>query len=226
MKLNIEPLQPDSFYHIYNRGINGENIFKQERNYSYFLKKYALYIEPVAETYAYCLLKNHFHLLIRTRSEGEILKAKVVVSKETFASSEGFLKNAETFLKKPEEKPVSWHLSNSFASLFKSYAQAINIAHKRTGGLFEEPFRRILVDNDAYFTELIYYIHHNSQRHGFVKDFRDYPHSSYHSHLHTALTKLKREEVLQWFGNRNEFEKFHLGNQILTNLDKFNIEFD
>ena len=218
MKLNIEPLQPDSFYHIYNRGINGENIFKQERNYSYFLKKYALYIEPVAETYAYCLLKNHFHLLIRTRSEEEILKAKVV-EKEAFVSNEGFLK-------KPEEKPVSWHLSNSFASLFKSYAQAINIAHKRTGGLFEEPFRRILVDNDAYFTELIYYIHQNSQRHGFVKDFRDYPHSSYHSHLHTALTKLKRQEVLQWFGNRNEFEKFHLGNQILTNLDKFNIEFD
>ena len=218
MKLNIEPLQPDSFYHIYNRGINGENIFKQERNYSYFLKKYALYIEPVAETYAYCLLKNHFHLLIRTRSEEEILKAKVVVSKEAFVWNEGFLKS--------EEKPVSWHLSNSFASLFKSYAQAINIAHKRTGGLFEEPFRRILVDNDAYFTELIYYIHHNSQKHGFVKDFRDYPHSSYHSHLHTALTKLKREEVLQWFGNRNEFEKFHLGNQILTNLDKFNVEFD
>ena len=100
MKLNIEPLQPDSFYHIYNRGINGENIFKQERNYSYFLKKYALYIEPVAETYAYCLLKNHFHLLIRTRSEEEILKLK-----EAFAPSEGFLQRpapSEGFHKKPE----------------------------------------------------------------------------------------------------------------------------
>ncbi|MDZ7899825.1 MAG: hypothetical protein U5N85_17595 [Arcicella sp.] len=223
MKVNIEPLQPNSFYHIYNRGVGGENIFKQERNYLYFLKKYALYIEPVAETYAYCLLKNHFHLLIRTRSEEEILKSKVVPkevsTKEAFALS-------EDFLKKEEEKPASWHLSNSFASLFKSYAQAINVAHNRTGTAFEEPFRRILVDNDAYFTELIYYIHHNSQKHGFVKDFRDYPHSSYHSHLHTALTKLKREEVLQWFGNKNEFEKYHLGNQILTNLDKFNIEFD
>ena len=227
MKLNIEPLQPDSFYHIYNRGINGENIFKQERNYSYFLKKYALYIEPVAETYAYCLLKNHFHLLIRTRSEEEILKLKEA-SKEAFAPSEGFLKSApsEGFHKKPEQKSVSWHLSNSFASLFKSYAQAINIAHKRTGALFEEPFRRILVGSETYFTELIYYIHHNPRKHGFVKDFREYPHSSYHSHLHTALTKLKREEVLQWFGDKNEFEKFHLGNQILASLDSFNIEFD
>jgi putative transposase len=226
MKLNIEPLQPDSFYHIYNRGVGGENIFKQERNYLYFLKKYALYIEPVAETYAYCLLKNHFHLLIRTRSEEEILKAKVI-QKESFGLGISLSEDLPKELtKKGEEKPSSWHLSNSFASLFKSYAQAINVAHKRTGRLFEEPFRRILVDNDAYFTELIYYIHHNAQKHGFVKDFRDYPHSSYHSHLHTALTKLKRDEVLQWFGNRNEFEKYHLGNQILTNLDKFNIEFD
>ncbi len=223
MKLNIEPLQPDSFYHIYNRGINGESIFKQERNYLYFLKKYAIFIEPIAQTYAYCLLNNHFHLLIRTRSEQEILEAKVAATKEAFASSEGFL--SEKVLKN-DGKSVSWHLSNSFASLFKSYAQAINVAHKRTGSLFEEPFRRISVADDAYFTELIYYIHTNPQRHGFVKNFKDYPYSSYHSHLHTASTKLKREQVLEWFGNSNEFEKYHLSNQILTNLDKFNIEFD
>ena len=60
MKTNIELLQPDSFYHIYNRGINGEDIFKEQRNYSYFLQRYAHHIEPFAETYAYCLLKITF----------------------------------------------------------------------------------------------------------------------------------------------------------------------
>jgi hypothetical protein len=58
MKKNIELLEPDRIYHIYNRGINGENIFKEERNYRYFLEKYAKYIEPIADTFAYCLLKN------------------------------------------------------------------------------------------------------------------------------------------------------------------------
>lgn len=38
-----------------------------ERNYRYFLQLYARHIEPVAETLAYCLLPNHFHLLIRVR---------------------------------------------------------------------------------------------------------------------------------------------------------------
>lgn len=117
-------------------------------------------------------------------------------------------------------------MSNTFSSLFKSYAQAINKAHKRTGALFEEPFRRIWVDNDVYFTELIYYIHSNPQRHGFVEDFRNYPHSSYHSHLRMALTKLKRNEVVAWFGNKNAYEKFHAENQNLNNLDKFDIDFD
>lgn len=213
MKTNIEPLQPECFYHIYNRGINGENIFKEERNYEYFLKKYAQYVSPYVDTYAYCMLKNHFHLLVRTHSEEEI---GTLLEKTSSMHSKSLL----------EEKGISWWLSNVFASLFKSYAQAINKAHKRTGALFEEPFRRILIDNDAYFSEMIYYTHHNPQKHGFVKDFRDYPHSSYHSYLRTANTKLKREEGLAWFGDRAAFCDFHQRNQDLKYLDKFEIEID
>ncbi len=207
MKTNIEPLQANSYYHIYNRGINGENIFKEERNYTYFLQKYSQFVSPVAETYAYCLMKNHFHLLVRTRSEEEV-------------------KFLENNLVKNAEKPFHWLLSNAFASFFKSYAQSINKSHKRTGRLFEEPFRRIWVDKDEYLTELIYYIHHNPEKHGFVNDFRKYPHSSFQSHLLTAPTKLQRDDVLKWFGGRDEFEKFHSRYDVLNHLDKFEIEFD
>ena len=61
------PLLPGMYYHIYNRGNNRENIFVEEKNYSYFLKLYARHIGPIAETYAYCLLRNHFHFLIRIK---------------------------------------------------------------------------------------------------------------------------------------------------------------
>ena len=73
MKKHTEPLEPDRIYHIYNRGINGENIFKEERNYAYFLTKYAKCISPIADTYAYCLLKNHFHLAVKIKTEEELL---------------------------------------------------------------------------------------------------------------------------------------------------------
>jgi len=52
-------LKYGSYYHIYNRGNNRENIFIEERNYAYFLRLYAEHIVSVADTYAYCLLRNH-----------------------------------------------------------------------------------------------------------------------------------------------------------------------
>lgn len=68
---NPVPLQYDTVYHIYNRGNNGENLFIEERNYRYFLRRYGRHIHPVVETYAYCLLRNHFHLLIRVRTRDD-----------------------------------------------------------------------------------------------------------------------------------------------------------
>ncbi|HOG46439.1 MAG TPA: hypothetical protein PLJ35_00870 [Anaerolineae bacterium] len=61
------PLEPGKYYHVYSRGNNRENIFLEERNYAYCLKLYACHIEPVAETFAYCLMRNHFHVLVRVR---------------------------------------------------------------------------------------------------------------------------------------------------------------
>lgn len=60
-------LESGSFYHIYNRGNNSEVIFRELENYLYFLKLLKKHINPVADIYAYCLLNNHFHCLIRIK---------------------------------------------------------------------------------------------------------------------------------------------------------------
>jgi hypothetical protein len=59
------------FYHIYNRGANGENILLERWNDEFFLALYARSIAPVAGTYAYWLVRNHFLLLIRIFSVEE-----------------------------------------------------------------------------------------------------------------------------------------------------------
>lgn len=74
MDIRTTQLQPNNYYRIFNRGINGNTVFFEERNYHYFLQQYATYTFPFIETYAYCLLNNHFHLLIRVRSEDELKK--------------------------------------------------------------------------------------------------------------------------------------------------------
>jgi REP element-mobilizing transposase RayT len=63
----MQPLQPDTSFHIFNHANGFENIFRKEENFYYFLEKYRLYISPIAETYAYCLMPNHFHLVVRIR---------------------------------------------------------------------------------------------------------------------------------------------------------------
>ena len=155
---------------IYNRGNNGENIFIEERNYTYFMNLYARYIDPVAETFVYCLLRNHFHVGVRIKAENP---------------------------------------GRQFANFFNAYSKAINRAYGRTGSLFENRYRRKEVTTDRYFQRLIHYIHWNPQKHGFVKDFRDYPYSSYHLFLMDKPSLVRRTEVLDWFGGRDDFIRLH-----------------
>jgi len=144
-------LQLGSFYHIYNRGNNRENLFKEERNYHHFLNLYARYIPHVADTYAYCLLKNHFHVLVRLKP------------------------NAERSHKNKEMSP-----SQQFGNLFNAYSKAVNKAYERTGSLFEHPFERIEVMSRSHLFHLVPYIHRNPQTHRLIADFREWPFSSYH----------------------------------------------
>lgn len=72
IEMKKEIFEAGHYYHIYNRGNNKENIFIEERNYVYFLQLLKIYILPVADVYAYCLLKNHFHLLVRIKEEDEL----------------------------------------------------------------------------------------------------------------------------------------------------------
>lgn len=189
MPSDISPLAFGNFYHIYNRGNNRENVFIQVRNYAYFMELWWKYTFQIAETYAYCLLKNHFHALVYIKNEGDVPGLKV---------------------KEP---------SQYFSNLFNAYARGVNIATGRTGALFERPFERIPVTNDAYFLRLVMYIHQNPQKHNFVDDFRDWNHSSYHELLTNTPTRLQREKLIGAFGSKEDFIRLHLETQPLEGFE-------
>jgi len=65
-------LEENKYYHIYNRGNNSQPIFFEEENYSHFSKLLHKYISPVADIFCYCLLPNHYHILIRIKTNSEI----------------------------------------------------------------------------------------------------------------------------------------------------------
>jgi putative transposase len=63
----LTALQPGVYYHIFNRGNNREAIFREKRNYRLFLDLYRKHVAQVVDTFAYCLLPNHFHFLVHVR---------------------------------------------------------------------------------------------------------------------------------------------------------------
>ncbi len=186
------PLVPGVVYHIYNRGNNGEDIFIEERNYHYFMKLYAKYIDPVAETYAYCLLRNHFHWMVRIKDLEEI--------------------NEHASLKDACSSPldgVERFISKQFGIFFGTYTKAINKATSRSGTLFEGRFKRKSVTDDGYFKALVAYIHQNPQKHGLIDDFRDWPFSSYQAMISQKPTQLAREVTLSWFEGSRGLVQHH-----------------
>ena len=174
------PLQCGKYYHVFNRGNNREDIFAEERNYAYFLRLYARHIEPIADTFAYCLMRNHFHLLVRIKDLIGLLDLSGLR-----------------------------HPSQHFSNLFNAYTKAFNRTYHRTGALFQRPFGRVEVTSEAYLAGLVVYIHRNPQKHGFVADFREWPYSLYHTLLLTQPTRLKREQVLDWFGGPMDLAAAH-----------------
>jgi putative transposase len=173
----ITKLTPGNYYHVYNRGNNKENIFKGPENYSYFLKLWTKHIDPIAETFCYNLLPNHFHFFIKIR---EVEKASQV-SKTS--------------------KVCSTPPSQAFSNLFNAYSKAINKRYFRTGSLFQDRFRRKEISGREHFVAVVRYILNNAVKHGFCQSADQYPHSSYFSIISDQPTE-QEKQVLEWFGGK------------------------
>lgn len=192
-------MQPNQPYHLYTHANGPENLFLNEENYRYFLKRYEEFIPPVVDTLAYCLMPNHLHLLVRVKSEAEL--------KEFFKNKRKDL----TGLSGADKQDLSGLERLTilqFSHLFNAYTKAYNKVYKRRGSLFIRAFKRKEITTDSYFTRIIHYIHHNPVHHGFVKQLADWRWSSYHDFLLPELSATQ-QEVINWFGNQQQFLLFH-----------------
>ncbi len=198
-------MQCNKSYHLYTHANGFENLFLSDENYRYFLSRYEHFIPSVADTLAYCLMPNHIHFLIRIKTEAEIISKFLSPSLQTSKVST----LSQTNLGGLEMELVEKRISQQFSNLFNSYTKSFNKMYSRRGSLFIPNFKRKEITDNSYFTQLIYYIHANPVHHGFVKNIGDWRWSSFSDIVQAEPSLVKREEIIQWFGNKEEYLRFH-----------------
>ena len=126
---------PGQLQHVMARGIERRKIFLDDKDRESFLERLANILEETqTQCYAWALIPNHFHLLLRTG-------------------------------------PTP--LSKVMRRLMTGYAVTFNKRHKRAGHLFQNRYKSVVCEEDAYLLELIRYIHLNPLRAGLVKDLKE-----------------------------------------------------
>lgn len=179
---NRIPMIPGGMYHVYNRGNNRQIIFRERKNYFYFLELAQKYVVPIADIYAYALLPNHFHFLVRMHEEASLAALGVSSSRD---------------------------ISMKFGHFFNAYAKAFNKKYDQVSSLFQDRFQRIEIMDENHFLEKFYYLHWNPQKHSYIADYKNWPFSSFKDFLSDKNTFLPRMEVLKYFGGKRNFVVDH-----------------
>ena len=188
-----EPFESGMYFHVFNRGNNKENLFKDEDNYQYFLKLIKKYLFETCTIYSFCLLPNHFHILLRIKDIDNLPEIYQIGKKK---------------------------LHQPFSNLFNAYSKAINKKYNRTGSLFQEHLHRIRINSEEYFRELVLYIHLNPEKHGVFNDFSKYRYSSYKSYFSEKSNLLNTNEVIECFGDKENLIYCHQQRKIKIDLLK------
>lgn len=146
------------FYHVYNRGNQKQKIFFNRGNYLFFTEKMYKELTPYAELLAYCLMPNHFHILVRI---------KIYDGQTT-----------------PTGRKLKT-LSNGIGTLLRSYTRAIQKQQDFTGSLFQQKTKaRQVISEDINHPNddlsiCMNYIHQNPVKAGFVTKAEHWQFSSF-----------------------------------------------
>ena len=146
-----------AIHHIVVRGIERRNIFSDDEDRDFFLKRLALILnETKTSCYAWALIPNHFHLLLRTG-----------------------LSPVATVMRR----------------LLTGYAQYYNKRYRRHGYLFQNRYKSILCEEEAYLLELVRYIHLNPLRASIVKTFEELDRHPYSGHVFIISNRPSFQDV-------------------------------
>ena len=189
----------DELYHIYNRGNNKQKIFFKPANYVFFLKKVRNFLMPQCDILAYCLMPNHFHLLIN--ADNRTIGTRLIAN---------------------QQKNV---LSEAVRILLSSYTLAINKQNETTGSLFQQNTKAkcLAKGNNNYGYICMNYIHQNPMKAGLVKRLEDWEYSSFNDYCGNSSETMCNKELASQLLDLN-FDTFYDDSyRLISDLDVENL---
>lgn len=190
-KNTIKNYAKESYYHVYNRGVEKRRIFEDREDYQMFLKYLELYLTPVniltskrplpklnilnhnlaeeVKLICFCLMPNHFHLLLRQETKDGITRLMRQIS--------------------------------------TAYSMYFNNRYGRLGPLFQGIYKAVKVENEDYLLHLSRYIHRNPLGRGV--NLRDFQWSSYTYYiLGNPPVWLHPELIMDYLKSANKFPSY------------------
>ena len=189
---------------MFSRAVGFEKLFREDENYRYFLQKLLEHVLPVCSIWAYCLLPNHFHLLVEIHEEP--------ILRQAFEKA----KKNKTY----QEEILPDFIMERFSNFLNSYTKAFNKRYCRKGSLFLDYIRRVDIERDSQFSNCIFYIHKNPVHHGLTMSIESWKWSSYQSILFQADDFMEKEKVLDWYGGEQGFVEYHAQPIPLKDMDE------
>jgi len=187
-------LTEGEIYHVFNRGNNKEDIFFRHENYSYFLQGAKKYVIPACDILAWCLMPNHFHLLIHAN-----INSIAIIKDGSFERQQ---------------------FSQSIKQWLSSYTKAINKQEKRTGSLFQQKTKAVSVSSKRHDAQTAFhYIHQNPLKAGFVMKIEQWNHSSFGDYLSLQKESLCNRELAIRLINLN-MNRFYEDSYGVINFDE------
>lgn len=136
-------------YHIFNRGNNKDQVFYSRENYLFFLEKIRSYISPFADILAWCLMPNHFHIMVYV-NETELTTVERINQFGKIVTD--VIPAIEDQESTPTLSGKTRKLNNSIGIMLRSYTNAIQKQEGRTGALFQEDTKAVCITERSELT--------------------------------------------------------------------------
>ena len=195
---------PNEFYHIVCKSIDGVLLFNDDTDNQIFNQRFKKFSGDFFDIWSYCHIPNHTHHVIKIKSIDAINEfiEKLPALNVSVAMQAFYIDNENTIL-------FNSMISRQMNSFLVSYANYINNKYNRKGGVFQKPFKRIKIENDAHLQQAIIYTNANAQKHGMVADYKDYKYSSYIQTLQNDQYYIDSKSVIHFFNGIENFLSIH-----------------